>query len=177
MKLAWLVLLGWLVFLGCSTPTVESRKKERPAEYSALPDEQKRLVDKGQIKVGMNSDAVYLAWGPPAEILENESESGHVTTWIYHGQWLERRVSGPTAKSPTREPRSSSATSIAIIIRGATFAPKSIFKTEKSRAGELYRARRTDVSGRTKASAYSVREDAKELEVTRDICAPGKGID
>jgi len=88
-KLAWLVLLGWLVFVGCSTPTVESRKKERPAEYTALPDEQKRLVDKGQIKVGMNSDAVYLAWGPPAEILENETESGHVTSWIYHGQWLE----------------------------------------------------------------------------------------
>ena len=37
----------------------------------------------------MNSDAVYLAWGPPAEILENETESGHITTWIYHGQWLE----------------------------------------------------------------------------------------
>src|SRR6185369_11406327 len=63
------------------------------------------------------------------------------------GNGWKRRVSGPTAKSPAMEPRSSSATLIAIIIRAATFAPKSIFKTEKSRAGELCLARRTDEQG------------------------------
>lgn len=37
----------------------------------------------------MNTDAVYIAWGPPAEILESESGQGHSTIWIYHGQWME----------------------------------------------------------------------------------------
>ena len=37
----------------------------------------------------MSSDAVYIAWGAPGEILESESDQGHITTWIYHGQWME----------------------------------------------------------------------------------------
>ncbi|MBM3832954.1 MAG: hypothetical protein FJ403_06735 [Verrucomicrobia bacterium] len=55
----------------------------------ALLPEQKQLVDQGQIKIGMNQDAVYIAWGPPSEVLESETEQGRVTTWIYHGQWLQ----------------------------------------------------------------------------------------
>lgn len=75
---------------GCATPsTVESRKHERPAAYAALPVETKELVDQGQVKVGMSPDAVYIAWGPPAEVLEAETDQGHVVTWIYHGQWME----------------------------------------------------------------------------------------
>src|SRR5882724_11149320 len=93
------------------------------------------------------------------------------------GNGWKRRVSGPIARSPAMEPRFLSATSIAIIIRGATFAPKSIFKTERSRVGELCRGRRTDAQGEAHACRCrgSVR-DAKELEVVRDVCAPGEGI-
>jgi hypothetical protein len=79
-----------VIVAGCSTSsTIDSRKKERPAAYADLPAEQKKSVDQGQIKVGMSADAVYIAWGPPAQILESESAEGHVTTWIYTGQWME----------------------------------------------------------------------------------------
>ena len=57
--------------------------------YAALPPEQRQLVDQGQIKIGLSPDAVYIAWGAPTEIFESESDQGRVTTWIYHGQWLE----------------------------------------------------------------------------------------
>jgi outer membrane protein assembly factor BamE (lipoprotein component of BamABCDE complex) len=86
----WSVLpLLCLLLAGCQTSSVESRRAERLASYQSLSPEQKELVDKGQIKVGMNADAVYIAWGPPSEKLESESEQGHETTWIYHGQWME----------------------------------------------------------------------------------------
>lgn len=47
------------------------------------------MVDAGQIKVGMSPDAVYIAWGPPSEVLESETQQGHTTTWIYYGQWMQ----------------------------------------------------------------------------------------
>ena len=56
------VLFVCVLLAGCATSTIESRKKERAATYGALPLEQKEFVDKGQIKVGMSQDAVYIAW-------------------------------------------------------------------------------------------------------------------
>ena len=86
MKLSIFLLL---LLCGCASSTVESRRKERLSGYLSLSAEQKQLVDQGQIKVGMNQDAVYIAWGPPSEILESESGEGRATTWVYHGQWME----------------------------------------------------------------------------------------
>lgn len=83
-----LVLLAALL-ASCATSTIESRRNERLAAYGALSVEHRQLVDQGQIKVGMSPDAVYIAWGQPTEILEQENQQSHTTIWIYHGQWLE----------------------------------------------------------------------------------------
>jgi hypothetical protein len=97
--LVFCFLLG-ILLAGCATSTIESRKQELPAAYAALSSELKQAVDQGQIKVGMNPDAVYLAWGAPAEILTSETESGLATTWLYYGTvmqetryWTYREVS------------------------------------------------------------------------------------
>ena len=89
MKLHRLTLTAALLLAGCATSTIESRRRERPVAYAGLSPEQKELVDKGQIKVGMSSEAVYIAWGPPSEILESETPQGHTTVWIFHGQWMQ----------------------------------------------------------------------------------------
>jgi hypothetical protein len=85
----FVAILFCLAAAGCATSTIESRKKERMASYNALPPDQKQLVDQGQIKVGMGADAVFIAWGPPSEVLESETEQGRWTTWVYHGQVME----------------------------------------------------------------------------------------
>jgi hypothetical protein len=82
----------FLLFLaGCATKsTVETRKLERLSAYEALPADQKAMVDAGQIRIGMSSDAVYIAWGKPSEILESEDpQQGHLVFWRYYGSWLE----------------------------------------------------------------------------------------
>ncbi len=85
---ALLVLLS-----GCATKsTVESRRQERFAAYESLPDEQRQLVAEGQIKVGMNQDAVYIAWGQPAQILASEDGAGRINTWLYHGETTDEFV-------------------------------------------------------------------------------------
>lgn len=70
---------------GCATSTVETRIRERSAAFESLPEDQRELVAQGQIRVGMKADAVYIAWGKPSQILENESDQGHFVTWVYHG--------------------------------------------------------------------------------------------
>jgi hypothetical protein len=86
----FLPLLMGLLVVGCAnSTTVASRKSERSAAYAGLPDDMKASVDDGRIKVGMPADAVYIAWGKPAQILQNESEAGSATVWVYEGGYLE----------------------------------------------------------------------------------------
>ena len=81
-----LLAIGLLFFGGCSTPsTVATRRAERASVYEALSPDDRAVVDQGQIRVGMVPDAVYIAWGKPAQVLESENASGRITTWLYHG--------------------------------------------------------------------------------------------
>ena len=80
-----------LLFAGCVTrSTIESRRTERLSAYNSLAPEEKQLVDQGQVKMGMTSDAVYIAWGPPSETLESEDpQQGRISTWRYYGSWMQ----------------------------------------------------------------------------------------
>ena len=91
MKQIFFLLSASLILCGCATTAkkFDARKQERYAAYAALSPEMKTAVDKGEIKVGMTEDAVYIAWGPPAQILKGESAGGATTTWIYAGTYLQ----------------------------------------------------------------------------------------
>jgi hypothetical protein len=78
-----------IVFTGCATSTIETRRVEKLSAYQNLSPEERQLVDQGQIKIGMSLDAVYIAWGPPSEVLESEDPSGHITSWRYYGSWMQ----------------------------------------------------------------------------------------
>ena len=90
-SLAFLLPLVVVVLVAscASNSTITSRKAERASFYAGLSPEMKTFVDEGKIKVGMPSDAVYIAWGKPAEVLQNENEGGATTVWVYYGGWLE----------------------------------------------------------------------------------------
>ena len=88
-QLPWFVsavlLLG---ILGCaSAPTdprkIAKRRVERASAYQALTPEQRSLVDRGQVQVGMPEDAVFIAWGKPAQVLRRGDATGEETTWLY----------------------------------------------------------------------------------------------
>ena len=88
-KLLWPVLLAVLICTGCRTSTIDTRRAERASAYAALPPDTKRLVDQGQVRVGMSEDAVYIAWGAPSQVLRSENQSGSISTWLYHGSWMQ----------------------------------------------------------------------------------------
>ena len=80
----WLwILLGSLMFNGCATSTIQSRRQERLASYRALSAEDRRAVDAGQIEIGMPVDAVYIAWGKPSQIVAGEPSEGVTVTRLY----------------------------------------------------------------------------------------------
>jgi hypothetical protein len=85
-----LLLLLILALAGCATQnTVQARIHERADAFAAFSPEVKELVQQSRVQVGMNTNAVYIAWGKPAEILESGDQSGAYTTWIYRGGFLD----------------------------------------------------------------------------------------
>jgi len=80
-----------LLLAGCaSTPPtdpkqVAKRRTEKAAAYAALSAEHQAVVDQGQIRVGLPEDAVYIAWGRPAQVLRSGDASGETITWLYEG--------------------------------------------------------------------------------------------
>ena len=89
MKQSFCLLLVGILLAGCTTSSIELRKKEMAAGFAALSPEFQALVSEGQIRRGMNADAVYIAWGRPAQVVEQEDANGRTTTWIYTGGWME----------------------------------------------------------------------------------------
>jgi len=89
MKRLLLLVCGCLLAGCATTSTIELRKQERAAASGALSPEFKTLVDSGQIRRGMTEDAVYIAWGKPAQILQQEDQNGAATIWLYEAGWLE----------------------------------------------------------------------------------------
>lgn len=75
---------------GCATQsTIQSRIQERAGAFAAYSPEMKTLVEQGRIEAGMDTNAVYIAWGKPDEILESGDRTGSYTSWIYRGGYLE----------------------------------------------------------------------------------------
>jgi hypothetical protein len=85
MKAAIWFALASLLLCGCATSTIQSRKQERRAVFASLPPEFQQAVDQGELKVGMTPDAVYIAWGKPAQVFTGQSTEGPTTTWIFTG--------------------------------------------------------------------------------------------
>ena len=86
--LVLILFAAWLA-AGCSTDIVGRRMQERRAAYSNLPANQMVAVEQGRILPGMTTNAAYMAWGRPSEVIS----SGPTTTWLYWEQQLEAHKS------------------------------------------------------------------------------------
>jgi hypothetical protein len=100
-SVAFLLLFISLLLTGCTTSNIDTRRRERPTGFAALSPESKALVSDGQIRRGMSEDAVYIAWGKPAQILQQEDQHGLATIWVYLGGWIqETRYWYPNRRFP-----------------------------------------------------------------------------
>jgi hypothetical protein len=82
MRLSALILFAALVAAGCASDSIERRKQERLAAYSSLPVSHQVTIEQGKLLHGMSTNAAYIAWGRPSEIISE----GPTMTWIYREQ-------------------------------------------------------------------------------------------
>jgi hypothetical protein len=71
-----------IILTGCET--TESRISEHPEIYQHLSANDQALVARGQIRVGMSRDAVWLAWGSPEQKAAGNMRGCQTETWIYY---------------------------------------------------------------------------------------------
>ena len=87
MKRAPLILLALAVTLlaNCASSTTmrERRISENTAIYEGLSESDRALVEQGEIREGMDKQAVFLAWGRPDDIREGSRSGVPYETWIY----------------------------------------------------------------------------------------------
>lgn len=72
---------GTLIFTGCAT--TEARISQHPEIYHRLSSRDQSLVSQGQIRPGMTTDAVWLAWGTPDQKIPANVGDSHDETWVY----------------------------------------------------------------------------------------------
>ena len=105
--LAGLALVIALGFSGCQSSRASQRKREHASEYAALGGEDKASVDRGQLRVGMTTNAVVLAWGQPTTISTISTPNGPFVFWEYYRKRVvtqDPQVMVP--RSPTPVPQS-----------------------------------------------------------------------
>ena len=66
---------------GCASP--DSRIKDNPSAYAALPPAQQALVKQGHIGLGMSPEAVRLALGKPDHVTQHTDAAGMEEIWHY----------------------------------------------------------------------------------------------
>jgi hypothetical protein len=66
-----------------SCETLENRISEHPDIFNSLSPRDQALVRQGQIRSGMSTNAVWLAWGSPEQKTVGEMRGHQTETWIY----------------------------------------------------------------------------------------------
>src|SRR5215470_9545525 len=70
-----------LLFTSCGT--TGQRISQHPEIYQRLSPRDQALVSQGQIRPGMNMDAVWLAWGTPEQTIPGYGRGRATETWVY----------------------------------------------------------------------------------------------
>lgn len=76
-----------VVVVGCQSSGVGKRKAERKAAYRSLSTESRKRVDQGGIQDGMDTNAVFIAWGQPTAVLHFDVPAGKQEVWTYERNW------------------------------------------------------------------------------------------
>ena len=79
--LAFAIIAGAMIFGGCATPG--GRISQHPEIYQGLSPGDQALVREGQIRQGMTTDAVWLAWGTADQKIPANIRGRPAETWVY----------------------------------------------------------------------------------------------
>ncbi len=79
-----LLCVAALLLASCQVATPASRIENNPVLFAALPEKDKALVQRGEIRAGMSPEAVFLAWGyPNSQPFVGEKDGKCMVRWVY----------------------------------------------------------------------------------------------
>jgi hypothetical protein len=92
-----LVMAGFFLLIGagCKSSGVADRRTQHIEAYRTFEPETRKLVDKGRIQIGMDTNAVFIAWGRPSDAFAVDIPGGQRLIWNYEAKWayeVKRRV-------------------------------------------------------------------------------------
>lgn len=86
-----------LILAGCQSSGFARRKAERIEAYNSLDAEARASVGRGEIRAGMDTNAVFIAWGKPTEVRTVVASADADMVWDYykpftreHPRWVPR---------------------------------------------------------------------------------------
>ena len=83
--------IGWLAVAvlatGCATSSIEQRRTERREAYEGLAPDVRAGVDRGEIREGLDTNAVFIAWGSPTQVEGTTTPEGVQVRWEYWRTW------------------------------------------------------------------------------------------
>ena len=71
-----------LLLAGCAANDSQARAGERPG-FAALPARDRQLALAGEVRDGMGADAVFVAWGQPAQVYRGTANGRPLESWVY----------------------------------------------------------------------------------------------
>ena len=81
LALIFAITAGAMIFSGCNT--TGGRISQHPEIYQSLSPRDQALVSQGQIREGMTTDAVWLAWGTADQKIPASIRGRPAETWVY----------------------------------------------------------------------------------------------
>lgn len=62
---------------------VQDYRNKCVAKLSDLSESNRRLLAEGRIAIGMSKSEVFCAYGEPAQVIRDESQTGTFVQWVY----------------------------------------------------------------------------------------------
>ena len=84
LRLAFVLACSAFVTSGCEN--ARTRAHDHPATFAKLSTGDQRLVLHGEVRVGMSTDAVYIAWGEADDKGTSGTGKDEAERWRYHRQ-------------------------------------------------------------------------------------------
>ncbi len=69
--------------VGCVSETVASRIAARQETFDAYDAVTQERLQRGQIRIGDDTDAVWMVYGNPTQKIRRTDANGHAEVWIY----------------------------------------------------------------------------------------------
>lgn len=83
MKTQALVVAALAIMLASCASPIQRRVEHNPQLFAKLSDNDKHLVQTGQVREGMTKEAVFLAWGTPARTSAGKRDGKPYERWHY----------------------------------------------------------------------------------------------